>query len=269
MKPGKDNASTPPNPATDTTPAKPILKKLAAPTPLRHRVLPAVTPVPDESVPAATPVAHTDIPATAVSTTRQQTALSITREIQKNLALMKKAFLRVVMLLGQVRDEKLYAELGHATMEDYAAVHFGFKRSSLSMYLRVYDGLRQNHPDVLKPGAKVKIADLNDADDLIWIEKELAHENLPEANKTALQDLQEKALEGTLRRSELRAYKSKGNKIAGGNRAFLAKLRSLRTYGATLAGLPEGVIAHLQAAIDLFKPEVADVKQKAVKKGAK
>jgi hypothetical protein len=104
----------------------------------------------------------------------------------------------------------------------------------------------------------------------IWIEKELARESLPEAKKTALQDLKGKALNGTLRRSELRAYKSKANnKIADGNRAFLAKLRSLRTYGASLAGLPEGVIAHLQAAIDLFKPEVADVKQKALKKGAK
>jgi hypothetical protein len=261
MKDDKDNA---------TTPAKPILKKLATPTPLRHRRLPAVTPVPDETVPATTPVAHSDIPATAVSTTRQQTALSITREIQKNLALMKKAFLRAVMLLGQVRDEKLYTELGSATMEDYAATNFGFKPATLYTYLRVYDGLRKNHPEMLKPGAKVKLADLNDADDLVWIEKELARESLPEAKKTALQNLQGKALDGTLRRSELRAYKSKANnKIADGNRAFLAKLRSLRTYGASLAGLPEGVIAHLQAAIDLFKPEVADVKQKAVKKGAK
>ena len=129
--------------------------------------------------------------------------------------------------------------------------------------------MRQNHPELLKPGAKVKIADLNDADDLIWIEKELARESLPEAKKTALKGLQGKALDGTLLRSELRAYKTHGNKIAGGNRAFLAKLRSLRLYGATLAGLPEGVIAHLQAAIDLFKYEAADVKKKAAKKGAK
>ena len=36
-----------------------------------------------------------------------------------------------------------------------------------------------------------------------------------------------------------------------------------------MTGLPEGVIAHLQAAIDLFKYEAVDDKKKAVKKGAK
>jgi hypothetical protein len=167
---------------------------------------------------------------------------------------MKKAFLRVVMLLGQVRDEKLYAELGYATIDAYAGALLGLKRSALSMYLRVYDWLRQTHPAWLKPGAKVKLADLQDADDLIWVEKELARKSLPADKKAALQGLQKKAVKGTLRRSEVRDYKASGNnKFADGNRAFLSKLRQLRKRGAELDGLPDGVVAHLDAAIDLLQ----------------
>ncbi len=247
---------------------------------LQHRILPPVTPVPDRSVPeqavpATPPIEHPDAPVVAASSTRQQTALSVTREIQKNLVIMKKAFLRVVVLLGQVRDEKLYTELGHATIEAYAKAQLGLKRSALSKYLRVYDGLRQSHPAWLKPGAKVKLADLDDADGLIWIEKQLERKNLPATDKTALQGLGKKAREGTLLRSELRAYKAHGDKIAhgkktaGGNRAFLSKLRRLREYGARLAGLPEGVIAHLEAAIGLLKNDGAEPPKLVPKKNEK
>jgi hypothetical protein len=228
-----------------------------------------VTPVPARSVPATTPVKRPDTPPAAVVTTTQQTALSVTREILKNLAILKKAFLRVIVLLGQVRDETLYAELGYPTIEAYAGAQLSIKRTVLQTYLRVYDWMRQTHPAWLKPGARLKLADLNDAADLIWIEKQLARENLPATNTAALQDLRKKALDGTLRRSEVRAYKAKGNKITSGNRAFLAKLRSLRTYGSELTGLPGGVIGHLDAAIDLLKNEVTDVNTTAGKNGAK
>ncbi len=259
-------------------PAKPILKPLApTPVPLQHRVLPPVAPVPDETVPATRALAKAAKKAVKKAATaksaadsRKQKALSVTQAILKNLAILQKAFLRVVMLLGQVRDEKLYAELGHATIEAYAAAELKLKRSALAMYLRVYDWLRKNHPDLLKPGAKVKLADLQDAIDLIWIEEELTRESLPADKKAALQDLQRKALDGTLRRSEVRAYKASGNnKITDGNRAFLSKLRRLREYGAALAGLPEGVIGHLEAAIDILNGAVGDAKKKGVKKIAK
>ncbi len=248
-------------------PAKPILKPLApTPAPIRHRVLPPVTPVPDRTVPdqsvlATTPVVHPETPVAAVSTTRRQQALSVTQEIQKNLAIMKKAFLRVVILLGQVRAEELYAELGYATIEVYAAAQLGLKRSSLSMYLRVYDWMHDNHPAWLKPGAKVKLADLEDVNALIWIEKELARESLPADKKVALQGLKKKAIEGTLHRSEVRGYKAGGNKIAGGNRAFLSKLRQLRKRGAELDGLPDGVVAHMDAAIDILQRTVVVAKK--------
>ena len=58
--------------------------------------------------------------------------------------------------------------------------------------------------------------------------KLISRESLPADKKAALQDLKKQALAGTLRRSEVRAYKAGGNKIAGGNRAFLSKLRLLR-----------------------------------------
>lgn len=234
-----------------------ILKPIPAVTPLRHRALPAVTPVSPKTVPATVPVTHPARRTVAPSGKGDEQALSITREILKNLALLKKAFLRVVALLGQVRDEKLYETLGYATIEAYAAARLGLKRTALNTYLRVYDSFRQNHPAWLKPGATVRIADLNDADDLIWIEKELARETLPEPNKTALEGLKKKALEGTLRRTELRAYKARRNNMAAGTRAFLAKLRHLRTYGATLAGLPEGVMSHLETAIGLLQGAVS------------
>jgi hypothetical protein len=264
-----DQGSTKPAEQAVQAPARPIRKPLASPPRLQHRVLLPVTPVPARSVPATTPVKRPDTPPAAVVTTTQQTALSVTREILKNLAILKKAFLRVVVLLGQVRDEKLYAELGYATIEAYAGAQLSIKRTVLQTYLRVYDWMRQTHPAWLKPGARLKLADLNDAADLIWIEKQLARENLPAAHKASLQDLRKKALDGTLRRSEVRAYKAKGNKIASGNRAFLAKLRRLRKYGAGLAGLPGGVITHLDDAIDLLKNEVEVANTKAGKKGAK
>ncbi len=61
----------------------------------------------------------------------------------------------------------------------------------------------------------------------------------------------------------LRAYKSRGNKSTGGNRAFLAKLRRLREDGAKLTGLPEGVTGHLEAANELLQGTVATNKNKA------
>jgi hypothetical protein len=148
------------------------------------------------------------------------------------------------------------------SIEAYAASQLGLKRSSLYAYLRVFDWIRQNDPAWLKPGAKVKIADLNDATDLIWIENELERESLPEPSKEALQDLKKKALTGTLRRNELRAYKSHGNNMSEGVRAFLSKMRRLRETGAKLAGLPEGVITHLESAIEIMKGAVPSKKAK-------
>jgi hypothetical protein len=263
-----DQGSTKPAEPAAGAPAKPLLKPLASPPRLQHRVLPPVTPVPERTVAAPTPVKHSLTPPPAVAATRQRTALSVTQEIQKNLAILKKAFLRVVALLGQVRDETLYAELGYDTIEAYARAQLSLQHTALKTYLRVYDWMRQTHPAWLKPGAKLSLADLNDAEALIWIEKQLARENLPAPNKAALQDLRTKALDGTLLRTEVRAYKAKGNKIASGNRAFLAKLRHLRKYGAKLAGLPGGVIMHLDAAIDILYNDVTDAKKKAGKTDA-
>lgn len=246
-----------------------ILKPIPAVSSIQHRALPSVAPVTHKPVPATLSVVHPATSAVAPSGTLREQALSVTREIQKNLEILKKAFLRVVFLLGRVRDETLYAELGYTTIEAYAASQLGLKRSSLYAYLRVFDWIRQNHPAWLKPGAKVKIADLNDATDLIWIENELERESLPEPNKEALQDLKKKALAGTLRRNELRAYKSHGNNMSEGVRAFLSKMRHLRETGAKLAGLPEGVLTHLESAIDILKSSVVANKAQAERQAEK
>ncbi len=236
-------------------PAKPILNPLApAPAPLQHRVLPPVAPV----------------PAVVAPNVLQEKALSVTKEIREKLVILNVAFISVVRLLGQVRDEKLYAPLGYDTIKAYAEALLGIKQTVLDMYLRVFDGFRKSHPDLLEPGATVKIADLTDANDLLWIEEELARESLPSNKKAALQGLQKKALDGTLLRDEVRAFKARGNnKIADGNRTFLSKLRQLRESGVKLAGLPDGVLDHLNAAIEILQGTVAEARKKNGKKGKK
>lgn len=89
--------------------------------------------------------------------------------------------------------------------------------------------------------------------DLIWIEKELQQTDLKPATRTALQSLEQKALQGKLRSGELEAVRRKQPTCVNGLRACLSKLRLLRGRAAELVTMPPEVLTHLDAAIGILK----------------
>jgi hypothetical protein len=182
-----------------------------------------------------------------------QEALQVTWLLKGNLKNVQLSYIRVGKLLARVRDEKLYAALIHADIETYAKDRLSLGRASLFRYLQVYDWIAEFHKAWLLPKPKGFIPELNDAKDLMWIEHELAREDLPQDTKTGLQGLQKKALAGTLRSSELGPYRRKANKSEDARKAFIAKVRFLRKRGAQLVGMPPEALAHFDAAIEILK----------------
>jgi hypothetical protein len=186
-----------------------------------------------------------------------QEALQVTWVLKGQLKSVQLGYLRVGALLTQVRDKNMFGALKHPDIEDYAEKRLNLGRSSLYKYLQVYDWVVKCHPEWLKPKAKGLIPDLNDVADLIWIENELAAKDLSAEKKAALETLQEKALNGQLRKGELGKVRRTGQKGAEGLKSFLSKLRNLRMRGSQLVGMPPEVVTHLDAAIAILKNEQA------------
>jgi len=189
----------------------------------------------------------------AAPRTAVQEALQVTWLLKGNLKNAQLAYMRVGALLARVRDEKLYAALGHADIERYAEQRVSLGRASLYRYLQVYDWIAKCHPEWLKPKPKGVIPDLSDAAGLIWIEGELAKDNLDAKRRAALVELQKKALSGSLRQAELNAFRRQGRPARDALKAYLSKLRLLRERGTKLASMPAEVLAHLDSAIDILK----------------
>ena len=143
------------------------------------------------------------------STTPVQEALQVTWLLKGKLKSAQIAYLRIGELLVRVRDKKLYAELKHADMEEYARERLQLGRASLFRYLQAYDWVSKSHPEWLKPKPKGYIPDMSDISDLIWIENELARKDLADSTRTALTAFQKKALEGGLRQSDLDPFRGR------------------------------------------------------------
>lgn len=180
-------------------------------------------------------------------------ALQVTWLLKGNLKNAQLSYLRVGALLAEVRDKKHFSTLAHTDIETYAAQRLSLGKTSLYKYLGVYDWVRTRHPEWLVPKTKGVIPDLSDAANLIWIENELDKPRLQAARKAALLALQTKALNGTLGQTELNRFRSGATTVQPTVKDFLSKLRALRKRGAALASLPEEVVAHLEAAIEILK----------------
>jgi len=98
---------------------------------------------------------------------------------------------------------------------------------------------------------KGHIPDLSEVADLMWMENALAGKSLDPAKRTALETHQKQALAGTLRRSELRAFKQEEKPSKDALAEVLATLQALRKKAGKVAGIPPEVLAHLDAAINL------------------
>ena len=181
-----------------------------------------------------------------------QEALQVTWLLKGNLKNAQLGFIRVGKLLARVRDDKLFAALKHPDMEHYAAERLHLGRTSLYRYLQLHDWVAETHKEWLLPHPKGFIPDLNDVADLMYIEKELARPDLKPSTKAALAELKTKALSGDLKKSELAPYRRKKTANPQWRKAYLSKLRALRSDGAKLAGMPAEVITHLEAAINIL-----------------
>ena len=157
------------------------------------------------------------------------------------------------ILLARVRDEKLYAALGHADMESYAEERLHLGRASLYRYLQVHDWISQFHKEWLEPKPKGFIPDLTDIADLIFIERELARKDLDPKKRAALEDLKKKALDGRLRQGDLDPFRRGKHGRDEGLKSFLSKLRLLRRRGSGLASMPPAAFSYLDAAIEIIQ----------------
>jgi hypothetical protein len=162
-------------------------------------------------------------------------------------------FLQIGGMLIKVRDEKMFVDLKHPDIEDYAERRLNLGRTSLYLYLRIYDWVSKSHPQWLNPKAGMFIPQLSDCSDLMWIDGELEKPDLDPAKRTALEKLQAKGEAGTLRRSEVNAFRKQEKTGKDPLQSFMSKLRLLRKRGAELATMPPEVITHLDAAIDTLK----------------
>jgi hypothetical protein len=181
-------------------------------------------------------------------------ALEVTWTLKGHLKNAQVAYIRVGVLLAKVRNEKLYAALGHPDMESYAEERLHLGRTSLYKYLQVHDWVSEFHKEWLEPRPKGFIPDLSDVADLIFIERELARKDLDPKKRAELDDLRKKALEGRLRKGDLGRWRRQGPRQGeDALKSFLSKLRLLRKHGSALASMPPEVISHLDAAIDILK----------------
>jgi hypothetical protein len=181
-----------------------------------------------------------------------QEALQITWLLKGNLKNARIGYLRIGALLIQIRDKKLYSELAHPDIEDYAEKRLKLGKSSLYQYIQVYDWVQGSHPEWLMKKVKGFIPDLSDVADLMWIESELKRADLNKEDRVQLENLRKKGFAGELRQSQMEEFRKKGQKV-NTIKAYLNKFCSFRTRCARIVGMPAEVIRCLDAAIEILK----------------
>ena len=181
-----------------------------------------------------------------------QEALEVTWVLKGKLKSAQIAYLKIGELLAQVRDRKLFAELKHPSLEDYAQARLSLGRASLYRYLEVYDWARQSHPEWLQPKPKGFIPYFGVANDLMWIEQTLAGNTITKEARAELEVLRARALEGKLRDGELSEWRKKGGRASDGLKSFLSKVRLMRKRGSVLKNMPADAIKLMDELIQVI-----------------
>jgi hypothetical protein len=188
---------------------------------------------------------------------RAQSANQITWRLLGDLKNIRKMYLNICVLLAKVRDERLYASLHFPDMETYARERLNLGKSSLYNYLMIHDWAAKKHPDWLDPKTKGPKLDFSDVGDLIWIEKELSQPDITESKKAKLQDLQQKAMEGTLKSTEVRELKKPAKTVQNSLKSLVSAIRGVRNRAKKLANCPPEAIEHLDAAVEVLSNDDA------------
>ena len=89
-------------------------------------------------------------------------ALQTTWLLKGKLKSAQIAYLRIGELLVKIRDLKLDAALSHPSLEDYAEKRLQLGKSSLYRYIRVYEWVRDAHPQWLADKPEGFIPELDD-----------------------------------------------------------------------------------------------------------
>ncbi|MEI6514363.1 MAG: hypothetical protein WCO77_00165 [bacterium] len=179
-------------------------------------------------------------------------ALQTTWLLKGKLKSAQIAYLRIGELLVKIRDLKLDAALSHPSLEDYAEKRLQLGKSSLYRYIRVYEWVRDAHPQWLADKPEGFIPELDDVAGLMWIEKELARKNLPDQDRKELKKLKGQAFTGDLRQRDLTTWRQKGKapELPG---SYLTKLANLRKGCGKVTGMPPEVLQCLDEAITILK----------------
>lgn len=188
---------------------------------------------------------------------RAQTANQITWRILGGLKNIRKVYLQISVLLATVRDEKLYAALHYPDMEAYAHDRLNLGKSSLYNYLMIHDWASKAHPAWLDPKVKGPKLDFSDVGDLMWIEKELSKPYISENKQAKLLELQQKAMEGNLRQTEVRQLKKPAKTVQNSLKSLISAVRGVRNRAKKLANCPLEVIEHLDAAVEILSNDSA------------
>ena len=185
-------------------------------------------------------------------------AEQITEFLKSALQTERIAYLVVGRILAQVRDEKVFAKLNYPDLASYGRERLELCRATLYQYLEIFDWVAAHHPEWLDPAPGTFIPELNDVDDLKWMETKLSRPGMSKNARANLLELREKALNGTLAKSELRAFRgqTKG-KVKDKRATFLAHMKALRKEGAAISGLPSEILTGLDHLIGMLKNDMA------------
>ncbi len=197
-----------------------------------------------------------------------QEALQLTWLLKGQLKTMQMSYLRIGAMLVRVREEKIFATLGHPDIEDYAEKRLNLGQASLYRYIQVYDWVKSSHPAWLERHPRGFIPDLSDVADLMWMEKKLAEKNLATDTRAKLEALRVKALKGRLRQRDLREFKKKSEPHVDALKSFLSTLFAVRKRGMRLKDMPPEAITKLEGVIDVIQNAIANRKAGEILEGA-
>ena len=182
-----------------------------------------------------------------------QRANQITYFLKGDLKNLQVAYLHAGAKLAKIRDEKLYAALKYASLEDYAEKRLGMRRTALYRYLQVYDWARKNHRGWFAKHPTGFIPELYDAYGLLWIEEQLEDEHVGPETRKELETLRRKALDGTLTQRELDAFRHRGEKRRDSLTAVAASFRACRRRLGALPDVSPTLLAEVDAFLDHLK----------------